>query len=62
MEDLTEEYVALPKEMMVNVLLTLDLCVEALQMMDPQNAEQLELKDAALTSAYALIDQHNELH
>jgi hypothetical protein len=62
MEDLTEEYVALPKEMMVNVMKTMDLCVQALQTMDPQNVEQLELKAGALLSAFALINQHNELH
>jgi hypothetical protein len=66
MENLTDvpegTYLALPAELMINVMNTLELCVNALQMMDPQDKEQLELKDCALSSAFALINQHNELH
>tara|TARA_R110002126_G_scaffold271411_1_gene415300 strand:- start:132 stop:332 length:201 start_codon:yes stop_codon:yes gene_type:complete len=55
-------YVALPAEIMVNVMNTMDLCVQALLTMDPQDSHQNELKNCALASAYSLINQHNELH
>jgi hypothetical protein len=55
-------YVALPAELMVNVMNTMDLCVQALLKMDPQDSQQLQLKNCALSSAYSLINQHNELH
>ena len=66
MENLTDvpdgTYVALPAELMTKVMNTLDLCVQALQQIEPQDDEQIALKDEALSAAFALISQHNELH
>ena len=55
-------YLALPMDMMISLLNTMDLCVQALTMMDPQNKEQMEIQQDALAAAFALINAHSELH
>lgn len=55
-------YLALPMDMMINLMNTMDLCVQALTMMDPQNKEQMEIQQDALAAAFALINAHSELH
>lgn len=55
-------YLALPAELMLSFMNVLELCVDALNSMDPQDRDQMQIKEDALNSAYALINAQSELH
>lgn len=55
-------YLALPAELMLNFMNVLELCVDALNSMDPHDRDQMQIKEDALNSAYALINAQSELH